>query len=85
MYSLGGVLSVLYILQVKRFLFFLIFHLPTVCFFQGYFTAAKNFRKAAPELWTAFGIACCKGVSATWVQRAAEIRATWRQDGMENH
>ncbi len=48
---------------------------------QGYFTAAKNFRKAAPELWTAFGITCCKGVPAVWTQRAADIKTTWRQDG----
>ena len=49
---------------------------------QGYFTAPKPFRRAGPELWTAFGLAVTKGVPAPWMERAAAFRADWREEAL---
>ncbi len=49
---------------------------------QGYFEAPKKFRRAGPELWTAFGLACSKGVPGVWLERAAAIKSVWRADAV---
>ena len=49
---------------------------------QGYFDAEKKFRRAASELWIAFGLACTTGVPASWTERADSFRSAWREDAL---
>lgn len=49
---------------------------------QGYFTAEKKFRRAGPELWVCFGLSTTYGLSEDWKGRAAQLRATWKDDAL---